>query len=117
MKTAYHYPGIVGTRGAHVDEPLTAKLCEETSVAYTSDFEIEMAVVGQIGTCHIFAVTPPTKSYALPRYAKAGGGLTSQCLDAVGEDVWCRRDDETTGETSSPPCEAVGRYVAQLMRE
>jgi hypothetical protein len=43
--------------------------------------------------------------------------FTSQRLDAVSEDAWCRQTDEATGETSSPPCETVGKYVAQLMRQ
>jgi hypothetical protein len=43
--------------------------------------------------------------------------FTSQQLDAAGEDVWCRQTDETTGESSSPPCKTVGTYIAQLMRQ
>jgi hypothetical protein len=41
--------------------------------------------------------------------------FTSQRLDVDGQKVWCQQTDEQTGDRTSPPCEAVAKYVAQLM--
>lgn len=43
--------------------------------------------------------------------------FTSQRLEEAGEDIWCRQTDEDTRETSSPPCEDVGKYVHHLMSQ
>lgn len=41
--------------------------------------------------------------------------FTSDRLSDQMQDVWCRQTNERSKETTSPPCDAVGKYVAELM--
>lgn len=44
--------------------------------------------------------------------------FSSQRLDEDGAGIWCRQTTEDDKrETTSPPCQQVGQYVARLMRE